>query len=57
MLIEIPDILAPDEVAHCRRALEASQWVDGRVTAGQQAAKSRFNLQIPAVIRQVVPRD
>jgi PKHD-type hydroxylase len=57
MLIEIPDILAPDEVAHCRRALEASQWVDGRVTAGQQAAKSKFNLQIPAVIRQVVPRD
>lgn len=47
MLIQIPDILTQDEVAHCRRVLESSQWVDGRVTAGQQAAKSKFNLQIP----------
>ncbi|WP_029352289.1 Fe2+-dependent dioxygenase [Bosea sp. 117] len=47
MLIEIPDLLTPQDVAHCRRVLEASQWVDGRVTAGQQAAKSKLNLQIP----------
>lgn len=47
MLIQIPDLLTADEVAHCRRVLERSQWVDGRVTAGQQAARSKFNLQIP----------
>lgn len=47
MLIQIPDILSREEVAHCRRVLEASPWVDGRVTAGQQAALSKLNLQIP----------
>jgi len=47
MLIEIAQILTPDEVAHCRRVLDGSPWVDGRVTAGQMAAKSKFNLQIP----------
>ncbi|MFG1280052.1 Fe2+-dependent dioxygenase [Xanthobacter autotrophicus] len=47
MLVEIPNLLTGAEVAHCRRVLEASPWVDGRVTAGQQAAKSKFNLQIP----------
>jgi len=47
MLVQIPDILTPDEVAHCRRVLEASPWVDGRTTAGAQAAKSKLNLQIP----------
>lgn len=47
MLVEIPNLLTEAEVAHCRRVLESSPWVDGRVTAGQQAAKSKFNLQIP----------
>lgn len=47
MLLHIPDILTADEVAHCRAVLEASPWVDGRVTAGDQAAKAKFNLQIP----------
>lgn len=52
MLIQIPDILTPEEVAHCRRVLEASQWVDGRVTAGAQAAKAKLNLQIPVESRE-----
>ncbi|MFG1378430.1 Fe2+-dependent dioxygenase [Xanthobacter autotrophicus] len=47
MLVEIPNLLTEVEVAHCRRVLDQSPWVDGRVTAGQQAAKSKFNLQIP----------
>lgn len=47
MLVEIPELLTAAEVAHCRRVLEASAWVDGRVTAGEQAAKSKQNLQIP----------
>ena len=47
MLIEIAQILTPDEVDYCRRVLDGSPWVDGRVTAGQMAAKSKFNLQIP----------
>lgn len=47
MLLQIPDILTAEEVAHCRTVLEASPWVDGRITAGDQAAKAKFNLQIP----------
>lgn len=47
MLVEIPHLLTPEEVAHCRRALEASPWIEGRLTSGQQAAKAKFNLQIP----------
>ncbi len=47
MLLQIPDLLTADEVAHCRSVLESSPWVDGRVTAGDQAAKAKLNLQIP----------
>ena len=47
MLVHVPDILTAEEVARCRSILEASPWVDGRQTAGEQAAKAKFNLQIP----------
>ncbi|TWA82296.1 PKHD-type hydroxylase [Azospirillum brasilense] len=47
MLLQIPDVLTADEVAHCRAVLEASPWVDGRVTAGSQAVLAKNNRQIP----------
>ncbi|MBB3267177.1 PKHD-type hydroxylase [Azospirillum sp. OGB3] len=47
MLLQIPDVLTADEVAHCRAVLEASPWVDGRLTAGSQAVLAKNNLQIP----------
>ncbi|PWR17825.1 Fe2+-dependent dioxygenase [Zavarzinia compransoris] len=47
MLIAIPDVLKPAEVAGIRAELERSAWVDGKVTAGEQSAKAKFNLQIP----------
>jgi PKHD-type hydroxylase len=47
MMVHIPGILSSTEVAECRAILEASPWVDGRQTAGDQAAKAKFNLQIP----------
>ena len=47
MLVTIPDVLKPDEVAHIRRVLEGTNWVDGRSTAGDQAAKVKHNLQVP----------
>ncbi|MFC7396237.1 Fe2+-dependent dioxygenase [Chelatococcus sp. GCM10030263] len=47
MLVHIPHVLTPEEVAHARRVLEEAAWVDGKVTAGEQAAKAKFNLQIP----------
>src|SRR5688572_12032101 len=47
MLVTIPDVLKPEEVAHVRRVLESTDWVDGRVTAGDQAVKVKKNLQVP----------
>ncbi len=47
MLIQIPNVLTPEEVRYCRQRLEGSNWVDGRVTAGDLAAQSKLNLQIP----------
>ncbi|MEH3147440.1 MAG: Fe2+-dependent dioxygenase [Methylobacterium frigidaeris] len=47
MLVHVPNVLTPDEVALCRARLEAGDWIDGRATAGQQAARAKHNLQIP----------
>lgn len=46
MLVRIPDVLTPDEVAHCRHVLEAAVWLDGRITAGQQSRQTKRNLQL-----------
>lgn len=47
MLVHIPEVLTAEEVATIRRRLEAADWVDGRVTAGDAAAKIKNNLQVP----------
>ncbi len=47
MLITIPDVLNADEVAQARAALDAADWVDGKVTAGYQAQSVKENLQLP----------
>ena len=47
MLITIPDVLTAAEVAQARAALDAAQWVDGKVTAGYQAQTVKENLQLP----------
>jgi PKHD-type hydroxylase len=47
MLVIAPDILTPEEVARCRAVLEGASWVDGRVTAGVQSARTKHNLQAP----------
>src|SRR6478609_10895221 len=47
MLIRIPDVLSPEQVAHARKLLDEADWTDGRVTAGHQSAKAKDNLQIP----------
>lgn len=46
MLLQIPDILDAEQVANARRMLGEANWVDGRVTAGHQSARSKDNLQI-----------
>lgn len=47
MLVHVPAVLSPDQVAECRRALAEADWVDGRVTAGHQSARTKDNMQVP----------
>jgi PKHD-type hydroxylase len=47
MLVHVQGVLTPEEVQRCRAIIEASEWVDGRETAGEQAARAKNNLQIP----------
>jgi PKHD-type hydroxylase len=47
MLITIPDVFSAEEVAQARAILDASEWVDGKVTAGYQAQTVKENLQLP----------
>ena len=47
MMIHIPNVLSPEQVARCRAVMEKAAWVDGRVTAGHQSARVKFNLQLP----------
>ncbi|MBB5209126.1 Fe2+-dependent dioxygenase [Chiayiivirga flava] len=47
MLLQIPDILTPKQVALCRSKLDGADWADGRITAGYQSAKTKDNLQLP----------
>lgn len=46
MLLQIPDVLMPDELARCRKSLDEAEWVDGRVTAGHQSARAKRNMQL-----------
>lgn len=47
MLIAIPDMLTPDEVARVRTIIDAAEWVDGNVTSGHQSALAKRNRQLP----------
>ncbi|WP_454831963.1 Fe2+-dependent dioxygenase [Pseudoxanthomonas wuyuanensis] len=47
MLLSIPDVLTPAQVAHVRAQLDATEWADGRITAGYQSAKAKDNAQLP----------
>ena len=47
MLLTIPNVLTSDQVQQCRAQLDAAEWVDGRVTAGHQSARTKQNSQIP----------
>jgi len=47
MLVHIPQVLTSDELQQVRTIIEAEAWIDGKATAGDQAAKAKFNLQIP----------
>jgi len=46
MMFNIPDVLKPDQVAHIRQLFEKAQWVDGKGTAGHQAARIKNNKEL-----------
>jgi PKHD-type hydroxylase len=46
LLLQIPGVLAAQELAHCQRLLERAEWIDGRVTAGHQSAQVKQNRQL-----------
>ena len=46
MLLQIPDILTLQQAKEFRQVLEKAQWVDGKITAGYQAAPVKNNSQL-----------
>jgi len=47
MLLQIEKLLTADIVAHINRILDQATWIDGRVTAGHQSERVKYNLQLP----------
>lgn len=47
MLLQIPDVLTAEQVREARQLLDQADWVDGRVTAGPQSARTKDNQQLP----------
>ncbi|NEX92303.1 Fe2+-dependent dioxygenase [Caulobacter sp. 17J65-9] len=47
MLLQVPDVLTPEQVAYARQVLETAPWADGRITAGHQSALAKRNRQLP----------
>ena len=47
MMLHIPNVLTPEQVARCREVMVKADWVDGNVTAGHQSRQVKYNLQLP----------
>lgn len=47
MILEIPNVLPPDQLIAARKTIESAEWVDGRATAGHQGARVKDNMQLP----------
>jgi PKHD-type hydroxylase len=46
-MIHVPKVLTIEQVAECRRLLDAAEWTDGKATAGEQGALVKRNRQLP----------
>jgi PKHD-type hydroxylase len=47
MMIHVPKVLTIEQVAECRRLLDAAEWADGKSTVGEQGALVKRNRQLP----------
>ncbi len=52
MLLQLRNVLAPDEIRRAREILGAAPWGDGRLTAGEQSAQAKNNEQLPEECRE-----
>lgn len=46
MLLAIPHVLSPAQVAESRALLDSAEWIDGKATAGHQGARVKDNQQL-----------
>src|SRR5499426_2078309 len=46
MIVTVPSVLSPEQVAHCREVMSRAAWVDGRATSGYQSSIVKKNRQI-----------
>jgi PKHD-type hydroxylase len=47
MMLHVPDVLSAEQVREIRATLDATDWVDGRETVGDQGAQVKRNRQLP----------
>ena len=47
MLLRIPHVLTPEELAQVRQLILGADWADGRITAGSQSGSVKNNRQLP----------
>lgn len=47
MMLQIADLLSPEELRACRQIIDAADWIDGNATSGMQSAMAKSNRQIP----------
>jgi len=47
MLIALPDLVTPAQLAEIRATIDAGAWIDGNATSGTQSALAKRNEQLP----------
>jgi PKHD-type hydroxylase len=46
MLLNVPGVLSPEQVARFRSVLDRTEWIDGNATSGHQSARAKHNEQV-----------
>lgn len=54
MLLQIPNVLNDEEILKAKKLIAGAQWVDGKLTAGSQAATVKNNQQLSESAPQIM---
>lgn len=46
MILHIPEVLSKEQLTECRNLLNKANWIDGKITAGNQAINAKNNFQL-----------